>query len=98
MGLHPRTRRLMARVGENLATWRAIQGLTATAVADRAGITRATLRAIEHHPETVRFESILAVAAVLGMDTDIARAFDPVESDRGRILLEAAARRQGQPR
>ncbi len=93
MGLHPRTRRLLSRIGESLRTWRIIQGLTATMVADRAGITRTTLRAIEEHPETARFENIIAVAAVLGLDTDIARAFDPVESDRGRILLESAARR-----
>ena len=53
MKLHPRTEKLLRRVGEDIRTWRVSQRLTATAVADRAGITRVTLRQIEKDPAAV---------------------------------------------
>ncbi len=94
MRLHPKTEELIARMGRDIQTWRKIQRLTATVVADRAGITRTTLRSIEANPGTASFENVLAVLAVLGLDEDVARALDPAESIRGQALLTAAARRE----
>ncbi len=84
---HPRTRRLLDRVGPSIRLWRRAQGLTAEQVADRAGISRPTLRMIETHPERVTFGNVLAVLAVLGVDDAVVAAIDPMESDRGRTIV-----------
>lgn len=67
----------------------AAQGLTAEQVADRAGISRPTLRTIETHPERASFGNVMAVLAVLGVDEAITTAIDPLESKRGRALVLA---------
>ena len=67
----------------------AAQGLTAEQVADRAGISRPTLRTIETHPERASFGNVMAVLAVLGVDEAITTAIDPLESERGRALVLA---------
>lgn len=94
MTLHPRTATLMAKMGADIRTWRVAQRLTATRVADRAGVTRTTLRDIETDPGTVRFENVLAVLAVLGLDEAVAAAIDPTQSVRGQVILTAAARKE----
>ena len=94
MQLHPRTERLMCQLGADVRTWRVAQRLSATTVADRAGITRATLRVIETNPGTVSFQNVLAVLAVLGLDEAVAAAVDPTSSTRGQLLLTAAARKE----
>lgn len=94
MRLHPRTAQLTTKIGTDIRTWRMAQGLSATAVADRAGITRATLRAIETEPTKVAFGNVLAVLAILGLDEDVAAAIDPTQSERGQTLLTAAARKE----
>lgn len=94
MQLHPKTGRMIRRIGDNMRTWRVAQRLTATEVADRAGITRATLRTIESNPGSVSFHNIFAVLTVLGVDETVAAAFDPVNSERGQAVLTAAARKE----
>ena len=88
---HPRTERLMALVGPHIRAWRVAQDLTATEVADRAGISRPTLRAIESDPTNVSFGNVLAVLAVLGVEADVFQAIDPMESPRGQALVLAKA-------
>lgn len=92
MKLHPRTERLLRRMGEDIRTWRMAQRLTTTAVADRAGITRVTLHQIETNPGSVAFGNVLAVLAVLGVDEAVAQAIDPTQSPRGQTILAASAR------
>lgn len=94
MRLHPKTTRMLGRMGVDIRTWRLAQGLSATSVADRAGITRATLRTIETDPTRASFGNVLAVLAVLGVDDAVAAALDPTQSERGQALLTAAARRE----
>ena len=81
----PRTQRDLVALGANFARWRKIQGLTAQLVADRAGVTRATLRSIEHGDGTARLENVFAVARVLGQAEAILAATDPMNSDFGRL-------------
>lgn len=92
MRFHPKTERLLDQMGTNVETWRVIQGLTASEVADRAGITRNTLRTIESDPARASFGNVLAVLAVLGIDEALAAAIDPAQSFRGQSLLTAKAR------
>lgn len=92
--LHPKTVDLLREMGGHIRTWRRIQRLTATVVADRAGISRTTLRSIEANPGGATFDNVMAVLAVLGLDEDVANSVDPTRSMRGRALLTTAARRE----
>lgn len=92
--LHPRTVDLLQGMGRDIQTWRKLQRLTATTVADRAGISRTTLRSIEANPGGATFENVIAVLAVLGLDDDVASSVDPTRSIRGQALLTAAARKE----
>ena len=94
MRLHPKTARMLGRMGEDIKTWRLAQGLSAMSVADRAGITRTTLRTIETDPTRASFGNVLAVLAVLGVDDAVGAALDPTQCERGQALLTAAAGRE----
>ena len=61
-----RTARAARQLGEHVTVWRKLQGLTAEQVADRAGISRTTLRRLEHGDPGVRLETFLDVVRVLG--------------------------------
>lgn len=85
--IHPRSARLLATIGPSIRSWRIALGLSATQVADRAGISRPTLRVIESEPQRASFGNVMAVLAVLGLDGAVAQAIDPMESARGRVLV-----------
>jgi transcriptional regulator with XRE-family HTH domain len=72
-------RRAAREIGERLATWRRLQGLTASQVADRAGITRVT------GTGGTSLENTLRVARALGIMDDLVDAVDPYASDIGRL-------------
>lgn len=82
-----RSRRLH-ELGDHVRTWRTASRLTADLVAERAGITRATLRAIEQGTGSVKLENLFAVLEALGLDSLVVEAIDPSSDDRGRALLE----------
>ncbi|WP_344032117.1 helix-turn-helix transcriptional regulator [Paeniglutamicibacter psychrophenolicus] len=84
----PKTRRTAATIGDQLTTWRKLQGLTAQQVADRARISRTTLRKIEHGSLGVGFEAFLDVARALGLSPQLTTAFDPYETDMGRARAD----------
>jgi transcriptional regulator with XRE-family HTH domain len=54
-------------LGLPASIWRKLQRLTTTQVAERAGISRDTLRAIEHGSGTASTENLLRVMRVLGV-------------------------------
>ena len=94
----PGLTREMKRLGANLRAWRKINGLTAEMVAERARISRDTLRAIENGQSTSSANLIAAmqVVGVLGPAVD---ATDPVNSDFGvRNLARADVARVRQRR
>ncbi|MEB0276354.1 helix-turn-helix domain-containing protein [Cryobacterium sp. 5B3] len=64
--------------------WRKVLGLTAAQVADRADITRDTLRKLEHGDPTVSFHVVLRVARALGILETLTKALDPLDTDLGR--------------
>lgn len=84
----PARTRKMREFGESLRTWRKAQRLTTELVAMRAGITRGTLRNIENGEGSVRFENVIAVLEVLGIEHGVLDAVEPTNSVRGRALLE----------
>lgn len=91
MATHPtaaRTARAARQTGEQLTAWRKLQGLTAEQVADRAGISRGTLRRLEHGDTGVRYESFLDVVRVLGVLDRMVQSLDPYETDLGRARAD----------
>ncbi len=77
-------RRALREASQHLSDWRRLQGLTIDQVADRAGVSIATLNRIEGG-RGASFESILRVARALGVLDRVSAAFDPSETDVGRM-------------
>lgn len=77
--------RQLAELGEHVRGWRMVLGLTAQQVAERAGITRATVHKIEGGDPGVRFGSVAQVLRALGMLDQTVEAVDPLNSDIGRL-------------
>jgi len=77
-------------IGQNISAWRKLQGLTAEQVAERAAISRGTLRKIEQGDPSASLESFLTVARALGLLDQIVMATDPYETDLGRARADEA--------
>jgi DNA-binding XRE family transcriptional regulator len=83
-----KTRLAATQIGEHVVTWRKLQGLTAEQVAQRAGISRPTLRKVESGDPTVTMETFLNVLRALGRLESVAKALDPYETDLGRARAD----------
>jgi transcriptional regulator with XRE-family HTH domain len=83
-----RTRQAASAIGGHLSAWRKLLGLTAEQVADRAGITRTTLRRLEQGEPSVSFETFLNVTRVLGQLDRVVESLDPFETDLGRARAD----------
>ncbi|MBP6997738.1 MAG: helix-turn-helix transcriptional regulator [Phycicoccus sp.] len=92
-----RTRIAAETVGEHLLAWRKLQGLTAAQVADRAGISRGTLRKLETGELGVGFEVFLNVTKVLGVLDLLVQALDPYETELGRARADQALPQRVRP-
>jgi transcriptional regulator with XRE-family HTH domain len=76
-------RRALDTIASQLSTWRRLRGLTAEQVADRAGVSRGTVAALESG-RGASLENTLRVARALGVLDLIVRAADPYATDLGR--------------
>jgi transcriptional regulator with XRE-family HTH domain len=85
-----RVRRAAADIGAQLAAWRKMQNLTAQQVAERAAISRDTLRRLEHGEVGVSLGTVLNVARALGALDRLVDALDPFQTDLGRARSAAA--------
>lgn len=85
-----RTRRAATLIGESITAARKLQGLTADQVAQRANISRGTLRRLEHGEATVGLDVLLDVVRVLGGLDRLLVAVDPYETDLGRARANDA--------
>lgn len=77
------------RIGEDLAIWRRLRRLTASQVADRAGVSRHTVMRLENG-EGASMETVLRVARALGVLDSLVAALDPYATDEGRLRSEEA--------
>ncbi|QHG85439.1 XRE family transcriptional regulator (plasmid) [Rhodococcus rhodochrous] len=77
--------RQVVAFGEHVRGWRMVLGLTAQQVAERADITRDTLRKIETGDPGVSFRSVVQVLRALGVLDQTVDAIDPLNSDIGRL-------------
>jgi len=69
---HPAVRRLLSELGENIRLARLRRGFSMAVVAERAGMSLPTLRAVEHGEPAVTLGSYANVLHSLGLHADLA--------------------------
>lgn len=85
-----RTQQAATDIGEDLAAWRKLLGLTAQQVAERAGTTRQTIARLERGDISVGMDIFLNVSRALGILDDVVKATDPYETPFGRARADQA--------
>jgi transcriptional regulator with XRE-family HTH domain len=80
--------RALRALGTHVSDWRKLQRLTAAQVAERADISRDTLRAIEQGKGTASTENLLRVLRILGVLDGVIDAADPYQTDVGRLRVD----------
>jgi transcriptional regulator with XRE-family HTH domain len=80
--------RSLRLLGTHVSNWRKLNGLTAAQVAERAGISRDTLRVIEQGKGTASTENLLRVLRIIGIMDAVVQAADPYETDVGRLRMD----------
>lgn len=80
--------RLLKEFGANIRRWRKVNGMTASSLAERAFVTRETLRNIEAGTGTPRMDSLFSVLAVVGIVETVVGASDPYRSDSARPRID----------
>jgi transcriptional regulator with XRE-family HTH domain len=83
----PLLQRLLNEVGENIRLARLRRRFSASIVADRAGMTRTTLRSIERGDPNVMFGAYARVLLTLGLEKDLVLLAH--DDDLGRKLQDA---------
>ena len=83
-------------LGDHLRTWRRLRQLTAAQVADRAGVSRGTVAALEAG-RGATLENALRVARAVGILDSVVQAFDPFETDVGRLRADEALPKRVRP-
>jgi transcriptional regulator with XRE-family HTH domain len=96
--LPPAITRAMRSLAEDLVTWRKLRGLTQAQLADRAGVSRDTLTRLESGTGGVGLETVLRVLRALGLLDVLGEAFDPHNSDVGRMRSDEELPRRVRPR
>ncbi|WP_165062283.1 helix-turn-helix domain-containing protein [Adlercreutzia sp. ZJ154] len=86
--LNTRTRLAAQHIGENLRTWRKLRGLTIQQMADKVGVSRATIAAVEKGDPTVSFQTIIGICNVISVTDRLIEALDPYETDFGRARAD----------
>lgn len=81
--------RSLRRLGEDVATWRKLRRLTASEVADRAGVGVNTVLRLENG-SGANLENVLRIARALGVLEQITAALDPYATDVGRLRADEA--------
>jgi transcriptional regulator with XRE-family HTH domain len=80
--------RALRVLGTHVSNWRKLNRLTTAQVAERAGISRDTLRAIEQGKGTVSTENLLRVLRIIGIMDVVVKSADPYETDVGRLRMD----------
>jgi|SRR5215217_2502258 len=78
----------LRNLGEDVTSWRKLRRLTTAQVAERAGVSRGTLRRLESGDGGVSLENTLRIARALGVLNSLVSALDPYSTDVGRLRSE----------
>lgn len=85
--LLPKTERSLMTLGENIRLARLRRKVSAELMAERAGISRSTLWAIEKGSSSVSMGSYIQVLTVLGLEKDILQVAS--DDELGRKIQDA---------
>ncbi|HEY2577750.1 MAG TPA: helix-turn-helix transcriptional regulator [Streptosporangiaceae bacterium] len=80
--------RSLRQMGTHIATWRKLQRITTAQLAERAGISKDTLRSIEQGKGTASTENLFRVLRITGILDKIVTAADPYQTDVGRLRAD----------
>lgn len=86
----PLLKRLLSQIGENIRLARLRRNFSAQIVAERAGISRTTLRGIERGDASVTFGAYATVLLSLGLEKDLTLLAK--DDELGRKLQDAGLR------
>ena len=78
------------RIGENIASWRKLYGITSDQLAQKANVSRSTISRLENGDPSVSLETFLNVCRALTSLDAVVQATDPYETDYGRIRADQA--------
>lgn len=81
----PPVQRAARDIGANFVTWRKLRRLTVGQVADRAGVSEATVRRLASDPESLSLANMLRIARAVGVLDQVVAATDPLSTDIGRL-------------
>lgn len=90
-----RQQQLMRDLGENVRRWRRINGWSGVELAERAAVTRETLRNLEAGTGSPRIDSLVAVLSALGIADALVTATDPYRSASARPRIDEILRSGG---
>ncbi len=90
----PRRQRQLAEFGENIRRWRKLNGLSAAELAQRASVSRETLKLIETG-EGGRIDSLFAVLGALGIADTAVNGIDPYRNETARVRIDDLLRSGG---
>ena len=91
-------RRALRDIGADLKAWRKLRGLTQAQLGDRAGVARQTVARMERGDGAVSIEIVLRLLNALGILSNVAKAFDPYETDLGRLRADEQLPQRVRPR
>lgn len=89
--------RAQREIGGHIRRWRKLQHLSAAQVADRAGVSAPVISRLENGGGTT-LETLLRVARALGVLDHVVEAFDPMNSDVGRLRADEQLPERIRPR
>ncbi len=82
----PKSQQRLAQLGENIRIAIKRRGFTQTLISERTGLSRLTIRRIEHGDASVSLGHYMAVLTVLGLADDIAKVAS--DDELGRKLQD----------
>lgn len=86
--------RELVAFGAHVRGWRMVLNLTAQQVAERAGMSRDTLRKIELGDPGVSFGNVAQALRALGVLDQAIEAIDPLNSDIGRLRAASLTKKR----
>lgn len=82
-------------IGDKLRRWRMVRELPAAIVAERAGISASTLRALERGESAgTGLAALVSVVNVLGIKQPFIESLEPLNTDIGRIRADRMLRKR----
>lgn len=83
-----RTKLAAQEIGQSIASWRKLYGLTAQQLAEKANASRDTISRLENGDPSVSLATFLNICNALGVTDTVTAAVDPYETDFGRMRAD----------